>query len=89
MGDGVQVTELVVFLVLFVAITVMGLLAGRWKAGDNMESLDEWGLGGRKFGSWVTSRNSRSVRIRFRLLSSSTLTRRGTPPPRNPPPPEE
>jgi SSS family solute:Na+ symporter len=54
MGGGVQVTELIVFLILFLAITVMGFMAGRWKAGDHMESLDEWGLGGRKFGSWVT-----------------------------------
>ncbi|MEO6880157.1 MAG: sodium:solute symporter family protein [Mycobacteriaceae bacterium] len=54
MGGGVQVTELVVFLILFIAITVMGFMAGRWKAGEDMASLDEWGLGGRKFGSWVT-----------------------------------
>ena len=54
MGGGVQVTELVVFLILFTLITVMGFMAGRWKAGDHMESLDEWGLGGRKFGAWVT-----------------------------------
>ncbi len=54
MDGGVQVTELVVFLILFLTITIMGFMAGRWKSGDDMESLDEWGLGGRKFGSWVT-----------------------------------
>ncbi len=29
-------------------------LGSRWKAGDTMDHLDEWGLGGRKFGGWIT-----------------------------------
>src|SRR5687768_993955 len=29
-------------------------MATRFKKGDTLESLDEWGLGGRKFGTWVT-----------------------------------
>lgn len=56
MGD-VQVTELVVFGVLFGTITIMGFMASRWQSGganNKLESLDEWGLGGRKFGAWVT-----------------------------------
>lgn len=53
MGD-IKVTELVVFGSLFLLITVMGFMASRWKASDDMASLDEWGLGGRKFGSWIT-----------------------------------
>ena len=32
----------------------MGFMAGRWKSGDTMDHLDEWGLGGRKFGGWIT-----------------------------------
>ena len=32
----------------------MGFMASRWKAGNTMDHLDEWGLGGRKFGGWVT-----------------------------------
>ncbi|MGH3438212.1 MAG: monocarboxylate uptake permease MctP [Sciscionella sp.] len=32
----------------------MGFFASRWKAGSSLEHLDEWGLGGRKFGSWIT-----------------------------------
>ncbi len=47
-------TEFVVFAVLFFGVAVMGFLASRWKAGDTMDHLDEWGLGGRKFGGWVT-----------------------------------
>jgi SSS family solute:Na+ symporter len=44
-----------VFVVLFLAVSVMGFLAARWQSsGNDMEHLDEWGLGGRKFGSWIT-----------------------------------
>ncbi len=49
-----QVTELIVFGILFFGVAVMGFMASRWKAGDTMDHLDEWGLGGRKFGGWVT-----------------------------------
>ncbi|WP_210408022.1 monocarboxylate uptake permease MctP [Allokutzneria sp. NRRL B-24872] len=52
--DNVQWTELIVFTVLFLVVSVMGFVASRWKAGDTLEHLDEWGLGGRKFGSWIT-----------------------------------
>ena len=46
--------EFTVFAVLFVAVTVLGFLASRWQRGGSLDHLDEWGLGGRKFGSWVT-----------------------------------
>ncbi len=49
-----QVVQLIVFTVLFVGVAVMGFLASRWKAGNTMDHLDEWGLGGRKFGAWIT-----------------------------------
>ncbi|NRQ31194.1 sodium:solute symporter [Nonomuraea sp. NN258] len=32
----------------------MGFVAARWRRPDNIESLNEWGLGGRNFGSWIT-----------------------------------
>jgi SSS family solute:Na+ symporter len=32
----------------------MGFLASRWKSGPVNEHLDEWGLGGRQFGTWIT-----------------------------------
>ncbi len=51
---GAQVTELIVFVVLFAAVAVLGFLAARWKAGSGLHQLDEWGLAGRRFGSWVT-----------------------------------
>ncbi|MDL5155014.1 monocarboxylate uptake permease MctP [Actinomycetospora termitidis] len=51
---GAQVVQLVVFLLLFLAVAVMGFMASRWRRADDLNHLDEWGLGGRKFGSWVT-----------------------------------
>ncbi|MEV6240354.1 monocarboxylate uptake permease MctP [Lentzea sp. NPDC051838] len=49
-----QWTELIVFSVLFLLVTVMGFVAARWQKGETLDHLDEWGLGGRKFGSWIT-----------------------------------
>jgi SSS family solute:Na+ symporter len=43
-----------VFLFFFALVTVMGFLAARWKSGPVSEHLDEWGLGGRQFGTWIT-----------------------------------
>ncbi|MGW0607603.1 monocarboxylate uptake permease MctP [Streptomyces sp. NPDC002644] len=54
MNEGVNVVALVVFCLFFVAVTVMGFLAARWRRAANENSLDEWGLGGRSFGTWVT-----------------------------------
>ncbi|MEB8336293.1 monocarboxylate uptake permease MctP [Streptomyces endophyticus] len=53
MNGGVNGVALTVFIFFFVAVTVMGFLAARWRKAEN-ESLDEWGLGGRSFGTWVT-----------------------------------
>ncbi len=52
--DDVKVTELVVFTVLFVAVSVLGFVASRWRRPPHLDSLDEWGLGGRSFGPWIT-----------------------------------
>jgi SSS family solute:Na+ symporter len=48
-----QAVTLAVFLVLFIAVTVIGFVAARWQRAG-VESLDEWGLGGRRFGSVIT-----------------------------------
>lgn len=53
-NTGVNYTALAVLIALFLLVTVMGFWATRWRAATSMESLDEWGLGGRKFGTWVT-----------------------------------
>src|SRR3954454_23380043 len=32
----------------------MGFAASRWRSAQNLMHLDEWGLGGRSFGTWIT-----------------------------------
>ena len=54
MNGDFHTVEFIVFAVLFVGVAGMGFIASRWKAGNTMDHLDEWGLGGRKFGSWIT-----------------------------------
>jgi SSS family solute:Na+ symporter len=46
--------EFGIVVALFVAITLMGFAAARWHRAESLASLDEWGLGGRRFGGWVT-----------------------------------
>ncbi|MPY62786.1 monocarboxylate uptake permease MctP [Streptomyces spongiae] len=53
MNDGVNGVALAVFIFFFLAVTVMGFLAARWRRAES-DSLDEWGLGGRSFGTWIT-----------------------------------
>ncbi|HEX8496555.1 MAG TPA: sodium:solute symporter, partial [Actinomycetales bacterium] len=52
---GVNGVALAIVLALFVLVTVLGFMASRWRRkGDTGASLDEWGLGGRSFGTFVT-----------------------------------
>lgn len=46
--------ELIIFAALFVLVTGLGFYAARWQRGGALDHLDEWGLGGRRFGSWIT-----------------------------------
>jgi SSS family solute:Na+ symporter len=51
----VHTTALVVFCLFFLLVTVAGFWAARWRRPQaGMESLEEWGLAGRSFGTWVT-----------------------------------
>ncbi|MFE1773947.1 monocarboxylate uptake permease MctP [Streptomyces sp. NPDC059008] len=52
--QGVNGVALAVFVFFFLAVTVMGFLAARWRKAEQSANLDEWGLGGRSFGTWVT-----------------------------------
>ena len=54
MNDQIDWIPLSVFIFFFALVTVMGFLAARWKSGPVSEHLDEWGLGGRQFGVWIT-----------------------------------
>src|SRR5690625_4719229 len=42
-----------IFAFFFLLVTALGFFAARWRRGD-LSQLDEWGLGGRRFGSFVT-----------------------------------
>jgi SSS family solute:Na+ symporter len=42
-----------VFVGIFALVSVLGFVAGKWRAAD-LNHLDEWGLGGRAFGTIVT-----------------------------------
>jgi SSS family solute:Na+ symporter len=46
--------EFGIVIAIFAVITVLGFVAVRWKRAPSLESIDEWGLGGRRFGTWVT-----------------------------------
>jgi SSS family solute:Na+ symporter len=50
----IDATALTVVIVLFVAVTVLGFLAARWRRAENLMHLDEWALGGRNFGTFIT-----------------------------------
>src|SRR3954451_13191399 len=50
----VKWVELVIFIVLFALVSGMGFVASRWRKAKSLEHLDEWGLGGRNFGPWIT-----------------------------------
>ena len=50
----VKATQLIIFTVLFLLVSGLGFAAARWRRPDEMNHLDEWGLGGRSFGGWVT-----------------------------------
>jgi len=43
-----------VFIFLFLLVTVLGFAAARWRKAESMANLDEWGLGGRGFGTFVS-----------------------------------
>mgnify|MGYP000849746732 FL=1 len=42
-----------IFVFLFLLVTVLGFAAARWRRAKDLESLDEWGLGGRGFGTFI------------------------------------
>ncbi|MET3393976.1 SSS family solute:Na+ symporter [Variovorax sp. 1140] len=57
MDGQINWTALSVFVFFFVLVTVMGFAASRWQSGGASHKgahLDEWGLGGRNFGTWIT-----------------------------------
>ncbi|MGI9157103.1 MAG: monocarboxylate uptake permease MctP [Marmoricola sp.] len=55
-NTGVNGVALTVLIVLFLLVTVAGFMATRFMRSESggLNTLDEWGLGGRNFGTWVT-----------------------------------
>ncbi len=49
--DGVALSVLLFF---FIVVTIGGFWASNWRKADSPHSLDEWGLGGRSFGTVIT-----------------------------------
>ena len=48
--DGVAVG---IFVFFFLLVTVLGFAAARWRRAEKLDNLDEWGLGGRGFGTFI------------------------------------
>ncbi|MDG0026015.1 sodium:solute symporter [Trinickia sp. Y13] len=46
-------TATFVFVLFFIGVTILGFVAAHWRRGD-LAHLEEWGLGGRRFGTVVT-----------------------------------
>ena len=46
--------EFTIVVVLFLLVSAMGFAAARWRRATSLAHLDEWGLGGRSFGTWIT-----------------------------------
>src|SRR5215467_12578171 len=49
-----HLTEIIITTALFLVVSGLGFFAARWRRADDLRHLDEWGLGGRKFGGWIT-----------------------------------
>lgn len=50
----IDLAALAVFIFWFGLVTVLGFVAAHWKRPKTLAHLDEWGLGGRQFGTWIT-----------------------------------
>src|ERR1700691_2391103 len=54
MKSDIDPIALSVFLFYFLLVTILGFIAARWRRPKTLAHLDEWGLGGRQFGTWIT-----------------------------------
>ena len=52
--SNVNTVVFTIVLVLFVIVTLVGFTASRWRRAENMMQLNEWGLAGRGFGTFIT-----------------------------------
>ncbi len=54
MTADIDYPALSVFIFFFAVVLGMGLVAARWRRPKSLAQIDEWGLGGRQFGTWIT-----------------------------------
>lgn len=54
MKTEIDAVALGVFIFFFILVTIMGFVAARWRKPETLARIDEWGLGGRNFGTWIT-----------------------------------
>ena len=52
--SGVNTTTFTIVVALFILVTGVGFAAARWRRAADVMHLDEWGLGGRGFGTFIT-----------------------------------
>jgi solute:Na+ symporter, SSS family len=53
-NKGVNGVELGVLVFFFLLVTAVGFVAARWRRSEDHKSIQEWGLGGRSFGGFIT-----------------------------------
>src|SRR5690242_15641993 len=51
--SNVNAVTFTIVVVLFLVVTLTGFAAARWRRAEDMLHLNEWGLGGRSFGTFV------------------------------------
>jgi SSS family solute:Na+ symporter len=51
--SNVNAVTFTIVVVLFLVVTLVGFAAARWRRAEDMLHLNEWGLGGRSFGTFV------------------------------------
>jgi SSS family solute:Na+ symporter len=52
--SNVNAVSFTILIAAFVLVTLVGFAAARWRRAESMLHLDEWGLGGRGFGTFVS-----------------------------------
>ena len=50
----IDYAALAVFIFFFGLVAALGFAAAHWRRPKTLAHLDEWGLGGRQFGTWIT-----------------------------------
>ncbi len=50
----VNAVSFTILIILFLVVTLTGFAAARWRRAENLLHLNEWGLGGRGFGTFVS-----------------------------------